>query len=445
MRVGRSSWPHLAFAAYAAVSLLMVNDPGRPLLPPPLSGKIQLSELVFVAAIAVWLGAGAPGLARVARVAGVWIAANVLTAAVAVWPGAAWRETAAFVYLGMVLVWGAALLAEPARLQAFARWWMVVVAGVVVLGLLGGLVATLSGEGNYLVYRGRDMYLFGDRVFRVRSTLTPTTKLLATLLILALPIAFVLRRYGTPRQRRLCGWLVVLMTLCELLTYSRQILEYVGLLGLLVWLESRRRRVALPAALAIVYVVGYLGVMALSTWRITDADYTRVADRTRTLTDNHYYSTIPEVGVQMAELRVEYVHDNYYILKWVGWNALLDRPLVGWGPDTFPTVLAWAIGKGHAPVDFDFESAQSEPFTTAAEMGAVGLSAWVLFWALCFRAMGGPGGQAFGPTLARYQALGFGAVLLTSINLDVMRFRFLWVSLALGIAAAMCARSEAST
>lgn len=245
MRVGRSSWPYLAFAAYAAVSLLMVNDPGRPLLPPPLSGKIQLSELVFVAAIAVWLGAGAPGLARVARVAGVpagvWIAANVLTAAVAVWPGAAWRETAAFVYLGMVLVWGAALLAEPARLQAFARWWMVVVAGVVVLGLLGGLVATLSGEGNYLVYRGRDMYLFGDRVFRVRSTLTPTTKLLATLLILALPIAFVLRRYGTPRERRLCGWLVVLMTLCELLTYSRQILEYVGLLGLLVWLESVMR------------------------------------------------------------------------------------------------------------------------------------------------------------------------------------------------------------
>ena len=31
------------------------------------------------------------------------------------------------------------------------------------------------------------------------------------------------------------------MTLCELLTYSRQILEYVGLLGLLVWLESVMR------------------------------------------------------------------------------------------------------------------------------------------------------------------------------------------------------------
>ena len=286
------------------------------------------------------------------------------------------------------------------------------------------------------------MYLFGDRVFRVRSTLTPTTKLLATLLILALPVAFVLRRYGTPRQRRLCGWLVVLMTLCELLTYSRQILEYVGLLGLLVWLESRRGRVALPAALAIVYVVGYLGVMALSTLRITDADYTRVADRTRTLTDNHYYSTIPEVGVQMAELRVEYVHDNYFVLKWVGWKGFLERPLAGWGPDTWPMILAWAKGAGHAPATFRFATGQSEPFTIAAEMGLVGLAAWAAFWVLSLRPMWALTGEGFAGMLARYQAIGCGAVLLTSIHLDVMRFRFLWISLALGLAAAVCARTE---
>jgi hypothetical protein len=35
------------------------------------------------------------------------------------------------------------------------------------------------------------------------------------------------------------------------------------------------------------------------------------------------------------------------------------------------------------------------------------------------------------------------AVLLTTLHLDVMRFRFLWIAMALGIAAAVCAREEA--
>jgi hypothetical protein len=440
--------PYLAFSAYAAVSLLMVSDPRRPLLALPLSGKIQLSEFLFPMALAVWLATGARGVAGALRSAGVpaglWAAANVVVAAAAVVSGPAWREALAFVYLGAVLVWGAALLAEPVTLRAFSRWWAVAVGAVVVAGLLGGLVATLSDQVNYLVYRGTDMYLFGSRVFRVRSTLTPTTKLLATLLILALPVVFALRRHGTSRERKLGGWLLALMTLCELLTYSRQILEYLGLLGLLAWLEGRRRRPMLAVALAVAYLLGFLAVMGLSTWRITDRHLVRTADLTRTLTDNHYYSTIPETGVQTVDLRVEYVHDNYYVLKWIGWKGFLQRPLVGWGPDTWPTVAAWAKRAGHAPAGVRFESAQSEPFTIAAEMGLVGLGAWIVFWALCFRAIGWPPGQGFAATLGRYQTLGLGAVLLTSIHLDVMRFRFLWIALALGIAAGSCARREAA-
>jgi hypothetical protein len=53
--------------------------------------------------------------------------------------------------------------------------------------------------------------------------------------------------------------------------------------------------------------------------------------------------------------------------------------------------------------------------------------------------------QGFAGILARYQALGCGATLLTSIHLDVMRFRFLWIALALGMAAAVCVREEVPT
>src|SRR5262249_24500217 len=57
------------------------------------------------------------------------------------------------------------------------------------------------------------------------------------------------------------------------------------------------------------------GVFALSTWRITAHELTRTADTTRTLTDRHYYSTIPAVGVQTVDARIEYVYDNYYVLS----------------------------------------------------------------------------------------------------------------------------------
>ena len=446
MRVSRSTLPYYGFAAYASVSLLMINDPWQPILPPPLSGKIQLSELVFAAGVLAWLAAGLPGLVRGVRAAGVpagvWLGANVIAATVAVRPGSAWREVAAFVYLGLALVWGAALLAAPARLEGFARWWLGMASGIVLAGLVGDLAATLMGHGNYLVYRGRHMYLFGDHVFRIRSTLVPTTKLLATLLILILPVVFTIRRFGTPGERRVCNWLLLLMTVCQLLTFSRQILEYGALLGLLAWLESPRRRRAVAVALAAAYVVGFVGVLALSTWRITGHEVTRTADLSRTLTDRHYYSTIPAAGVQTVAARVEYVYDNYHVLKRVGWLGFMKRPLLGWGPDSWPSVLAWAKDAGQAPAAFRFESAQSEVFTIAAEMGLVGLAAWGAFWALCIRGMAVPADGGFAATLARYHALALGGVLLTSVHLDVMRFRFLWIALAVGMAAATCARQE---
>jgi O-antigen ligase len=138
------------------------------------------------------------------------------------------------------------------------------------------------------------------------------------------------------------------------------------------------------------------------------------------------------------------VHDYYFMLKRVAWRAFLERPLTGWGPDTFPAIVAWARESGIAPHYLRYESAHGEVFNVAAEMGVIGLAALVAFWALVLRAMRSGGSGAFAGTLARYQTLGTVAVLLSSLHLDVMRFRFLWIALVLGIAAAVCARQEAA-
>jgi hypothetical protein len=75
-------------------------------------------------------------------------------------------------------------------------------------------------------------------------------------------------------------------------------------------------------------------------------------------------------------------------------------------------------------------------------MGVAGLVALAAFWVLILRATWPRGDGGFAGALARHQALGICAVLLTTVHLDVMRFRFVWIALALGIAAARCAGEE---
>jgi O-antigen ligase len=425
--------------------MLMFNMPDRPLLPPPLGGRVQLSDLLFPLAVAPWLVAGLPGLRRVAPPAGVpvsiWVSASVVTAAVAVLPGAAWRETAIMAYLGVVMVWGAAVLAEPGHLRVFARWWVVIVAAVVLVGLVGWLAAVLSGRPSLLIEWKQGIPVFGDRA-RIRSTLAPTSRLLITLLIVALPAIFALRRQDEPGARRWSSWLLSAMTVCAVLTYARGLFEFLLIMGLLALLPWRGRRRALAAVLVAVYLVALLGVVAVSTWRVTAHDMRWEADRSRSLGDGSYYGTMPDVGVQTLDLHLEWVHANRFVLKRMAWHAFLERPLTGWGPDGWPAIRARAHELGIAPPQVRFASAHSEILGVAAEMGAIGLVALTAFWLLVLRAMRAGSAEGFAGTLARYQALATVGVLLTSLHLDVMRFRFLWISLALGIAAAICAREE---
>jgi hypothetical protein len=373
--------------------------------------------------------------------AAVWVCAVAVSASFAASPRQAWLETVVFAYLAAVLVWGAAVLTEPGRLRGFVRWWVVIVAGVVLLGLAGWLFAIWSGQPNVLVEWRTGIPVLGDRL-RVRSTLVPTSRLLMTLLILALPAVYTLWRRGTAGERRWCGWLIAAMSLVAVLTFARGIVDYFALLGLLALLPWRRWRGAAALALVALYAVALLGVVAVSTWHITGHELTLRADRSRSLGGELYYGTLPDVGVESLDLHVEWVHDFYFMLKRLAWRAFLERPLTGWGPNSFPGITARARASGAVPPGLHFKTAHSEAFNVAAEMGVVGIAAVVAFWGLILRGTwpGRDGGLA--GALARHQALGLCALLLTTLHLDVMRFRFLWIALALGIAAARCAGEE---
>ena len=163
-----------------------------------------------------------------------------------------------------------------------------------------------------------------------------------------------------------------------------------------------------------VYAVAILGVVAVSTWRVTSRELTWHADRTRSLSDRNYYGRMPDTGVQALDLHVEWVHDHYYILKRIAWGAFRERPLTGWGPDTWPAIMAHAREAGMAPAYLRLESAHGELLGVAAEMGLIGLAGFAAFWALVVRGTWPGRARGFAGTLARYHVRGIGAVLLTA-------------------------------
>lgn len=431
-------------SAYMASTLVLTTHYSRRLLPPPFPARVQLAELVFLALLVAWCARGMPGWQHGVRVAGLplalWLAAVAATSAVAMNPSVAWLEAGALLYLATALVVMIALLDTPERLRAVASLWVALVTLVAMAGLAGEVVALAAGRANPLVYQARDMPFFGSHVFRIRATFAGTSKYLATLLILALPAIFAWRVHGAPWQRRAAIVLLPLFALAELLTFSRQILEFTAVLALLSLAARRRTSGAKVALLLACYLVAALGVQAVSTWHVTEASVTRTVDHSRRLQDRHYYSTAPDLGVRRITLGLEYVHDNYFLAKRAAWSLFLERPLTGWGPNSFGQLLPLAVERGLLPPGFPRkESAHSEIFTTAAEMGLVGVAALVALWTLLLARMGRTRGTGLVGDLARWHAVAVGGVLATGVNLDVMRFRFLWVAVAFGLGAARLA------
>jgi hypothetical protein len=421
----------------------MVNDPNQPFELDPFRGKLQLSDLFFPVVFVVWVLYRSPGWRAAFYLSGVpvliWMAALVVTSVSAEYSHTAWTETIAFLYLSLVLIVGVALASAEERLNFLVRVWLAAVAAVVAVGLIAELTAIFTNAENLFVYRARQMPIFGDRVFRIRSTLVPTSKLLSVLLVLALPSVFWLRAYGSARERAAAPWLMAAIILCEALTFSRALVEFCAVFALL-WLLNRERKARIVYVVLIVgaYLVMFVALQTISIWRITDVDWQRTSDRSRSLQDEYYYSTSPDTGVTELRGRVEYVHDNYFLLKRAAWRLFTERPLAGWGSDSFGAILSRAVDAGVLPRNFrPFTSAQSEPFTIAAELGLLGLTSFTAFWALILNRMWRVRSQNIYARFAAAQGIACFGVLLTSLNIDIMRFRFLWIALALGLGAAI--------
>ena len=268
------------------------------------------------------------------------------------------------------------------------------------------------------------------QVVRVNATVS-SPALLANYLTLGVP---VLAAYGAARSRRpraMCWSLLVAGTLAALTTVSHSV---AGVLTAVALLTPHRTRWDRAGRLLVsVLAVGTVVFALLST--TVAIPKVQLVHRTPSgeaaVFPSHAFVR-PGTAGDMLTVNISYAWVSYGLLKRIAWEAWRAHPWVGNGLDEFPSAVATAFQEGriHYP--------SADPHSTwggaLAETGLIGVLGLAGFWGVL---LGGAREAKRRDMLARDQwqirALHAGLVglLVNSLHVDIMHFRFLWVGAAL--------------
>lgn len=411
--------------------------------------KLQMAEVVFLVMLAFTVAGWIEGSVRIPDlgVAEAMLVSYLFVGALSI----AFAEDRILglvdfggeVYLAGVFFLLTALTRSETDLRRLLYAWWLGFAIVVGFGWVGLVLAYGFGIDNPWVMRYEEFPYLGQ-FYRVLSLMRPTAKMLSTFLVLSLSLLMGLVLSEEDKRRRQILLIPVILGGCLFpFTVSRDVLGLVVAVLMLAWVSPGRglwMRLA-RASLATVAVGVFVMTLFVSTWHITAFRASREQDRHAGDILNSqfegvlgWYYADPDTGLTRLRVEVEYVFSGYHLLKRAALLMLRERPLLGVGVGNFEVGLKRLREQEFLPREFgDFEHAQSTPFGIAAETGLMGL---VLLGAMWFVLLGQVRRSAL--TLAgRRQAwvcsgisAGLIGLLASSIHVDIMHFRYLWVGLA---------------
>jgi hypothetical protein len=275
---------------------------------------------------------------------------------------------------------------------------------------------------------GEPMILpYAGDVFRVRGTLH-APELFGNFLTLIAPFALIRSRGLWPSDRvRLTA--LGLFVIAEILTFSRSLGGFAAALGLMSWtVLGRRPERRFAVATAVILLIAAVNVTAWIAIRDVEVQW----GRNSRIAAPPYGQARQETGADMLDLRVSYNPISYYVIKKVEWHAFLRRPWTGIGLGAFPFEAERAYNEGRLFSPYQRVAAHSTPFGRLAETGLAGfipLALLVSAWAIAARrAVSEPAPVG---DVALAVAAGCLGLLVNSINVDIMNFRFLWVGAGL--------------
>jgi hypothetical protein len=266
----------------------------------------------------------------------------------------------------------------------------------------------LMGEVMSLPYLGNTV--------RLRA-LTDSEAMLACVLTASIP--FAIDRWRTDRAR-IWSVLAALMLIAALFTFSHAVAGVAVAALIAAWpsLPSRTwiRKAALAAVILIVLAFNFAATVSIRSLIYANTSY---ADQSQ------YHYGVDERSTQVGSATITYTVMSYARLKQVAWRTFVESPLTGIGLDQFPSATRRAHNEGSLPAIYSEVDPHTALLGRMAECGAIGGLTLVMLWIAWARlAIDGARGRR-GVGFAAAAALA--GLMVSSLNADIMNFRFLWV------------------
>jgi len=335
-------------------------------------------------------------------------------------------------YVGMIYVLFSILATRREHVVRIA-WWLSTAAGLLaVVGLAAVLAYLLTGMALPGVGHRMAVPLVGE-VYRIKGTLH-SQELLGDYLTFTLPLLIMLALASKGRRAALRRWTIVwLAAIAELCTVSHSLggALAAGLLSTWRMWSSGWRRLA-RAAWVFLLVAVLIGINLVSVVSIRKVEVTQGINPAIPPPPYVHAWYDAHVGARTVSVTISYNPMGYYLLKQVAWQAFLRQPLTGIGIGGFNAETERAYHAGQINKTFRALDPHSTWWGRLAEAGLGGGITLLLLWGGILRLGLGLIRRA-GPEewVPRAVFAGLVGLLINSINVDVMNFRFVWIGFAL--------------
>ena len=403
---------HQRLVAFLLFLFLAANAITWPVLP----YHAHLADLIFLPLAAAILTL--PGARLSWRWADLAVAAYLIGALPAIWISPDRQqsaiELAREIYLAIIYV----VFAIGTR-RGFARsigdglaigGALLSIAGLVfiVAQRIGAASWPLMGEVMSLPYLGA--------TGRLRA-LTDSEAMLACVLTAAIPFAIERGRSG---RAGIWTALTAAMLTAAVFTFSHAIAGLCVAALIAAWpsLTGRTwiRRLAVAAVIVIFLALNFAATVSIRSVSYGGRSY---EDTTR------YHYGVDERSRQIGSATVTYTVMSYARLKQVAWRTFTESPIAGIGLDQFPSATRRAYNDGTLPAIYSDVDPHSTIPGRMAECGAIGGLTLLLLWAAWATLARDGARSRSGVGYAAAAALA--GLIVSSINADIMNFRFLWV------------------
>ena len=195
---------------------------------------------------------------------------------------------------------------------------------------------------------------------------------------------------------------------------------------------SNRRCRILRATAALGCLAALLAVNVVLVVSIRDVSITSATDPSLAAPPTVYEFQDDEIGAQRISASVSYNWMHYFLLKQTAWEAFLSRPVAGLGLGEFAEATEQAFQEGRINESYRRTDPHSTWLGRLAETGIVGGLTLLLLWLGCAWYGGVLLARAVRTDwVDRAILAGLLGLLVISLNVDVMNFRFLWVGMGL--------------